>query len=106
LALRNLKNDRTFDEVSDDSQIHNVGEIWGGAFWELRERLEKKIADRLLFSTWDALNLFANKKDFGVAFVRALLKTDQSLYDGKHGPDIQATFTRRGLVMKGDGAES
>ena len=100
LALRNLKNDRTFDEVSDDSEIHNIGEIWGGAFWELRERLGQTIADRLLFSTWDALNFYANQKDFGVAFVQALLKTDQSL-DGEHGRDIQAIFRLRGLIVKG-----
>jgi hypothetical protein len=100
-ALRNLKNDRTFDEVVADSTLHNVGEIWGGAFWELRERLGQTVADRLLFSTWVASRSLNTHDDFGVAFVKALLKTDQSLGDGKHGRDIQEIFMRRGLKVKG-----
>jgi hypothetical protein len=95
-AIRNLSNDRTFDEVAANPEIHNVGEIWGGAFWELRERLGQTVADKLLFSTWVALRPSDTHSDFGVAFVKTLLETDS----GEHSRDIQAIFRRRGLKVK------
>lgn len=95
-AIRNLSNDRTFDEVAANPEIHNVGEIWGGAFWELRERLGQTVADNLLFSTWGALRSSDTHGDFGVAFLKTLLETDS----GKHGHDIRTIFRRRGLKVK------
>lgn len=100
-AIRNLSNDRTFDEVAANPEIHNVGEIWGGAFWELRERLGQTVADKLLFATWVALRSSDTHGGFGVAFVKMLLETAQSPDAGEHGRDIRAIFRRRGLNVKG-----
>lgn len=99
-AIRNLGNDRKFDEVGANSELHDVGEIWGGVFWELRERLGQPVADKLLFSSWVASRSLNTLNDFGVAFVKSLLKTAQSLDDGEHDRDIQAIFRRRGLKVK------
>jgi len=95
-AIRNLNNDRTFDEAAANPEIHNVGEIWGGAFWELRERLTQPVADKLLFSTWVAVRSFDAHGDFGVAFVQTLLETAS----GEQRRDIRAIFRRRGLKLQ------
>jgi hypothetical protein len=99
-AIRNLKNDRTFDEAAENPEFHNVGEIWGGAFWELRERLGQPAADKLLFSTWAALQQ-GTGGDFGIAFVKALLETDEGPNGEDHRRVIRAIFKRRRLKITG-----
>ncbi len=96
-AIRNLRNDRTFGEASTNPEYHNVGEIWGGAFWELRERLGQAVADKLLFSTWGALESSNATDDFNVTFLKKLLETAQASEGAAAGRDIRAIFKRRGL---------
>jgi hypothetical protein len=98
-AIRNLSNERTFDEISTNPESHDVGEIWGGAFWELRERLGQAAADKLLFSTWVALRSSDTHGDFNAIFVKKLQETSQSPGGGGHGRDIRAIFKRRGLKL-------
>jgi len=33
-------------------ELHDEGNIWGGAFWQLRIEIGKAPADKLLFATW------------------------------------------------------
>jgi hypothetical protein len=99
LAIRNLNNNRTFDEASTNPEIHNVGEIWAGAFWELREKLGQEAADKLLFSAWIALPSPGSRGDFNVLFVKQILDTAQSPGDGHHDVEIRAVFKRRGLKL-------
>lgn len=98
-AIRNLSNDRKFNEASANPELHHVGEIWGGAFWELRQQLGQSTADKLLFSTWAALRFSDTPGNFNVSFVKKLLETAQSLEGGEQGGDIRAIFKRRGLKL-------
>jgi hypothetical protein len=98
-AIRNLRNDRTFDEAATNPEHHNVGEIWGGAFWELREQLGQAVADKLLFSTWVALRSSDINGDFNVIFLKKLLETAQSLGGAADDRDIRAIFKRRALKL-------
>jgi len=97
--IRNLENDREFSEVSyplsfGDEQ--NVGEIWGGAFWELRERIGEATADNLLFSAWRALESSDNTDELPENFISRLLEIDESL-EGANADQIREVFEGRGL---------
>jgi len=52
--LFNLKELRAFDANagSDALEPHKLGEIWGGAFWELREKFDRAKVGRLAFQAW------------------------------------------------------
>ena len=86
--IRNLDNDRQFTELAKTTSLEYPylgAEIWGGAFWEMRERLSRDVADGLLASVW--LNFFFPDRDEDIpaAFVKAALaqakKSDKRFYD-------------------------
>jgi hypothetical protein len=39
----------------EDSEITRLQNAWGGAFWELRQRLGQNVADKSLYTAWRAL---------------------------------------------------
>lgn len=55
--LRRLDNHLSFNEATNGSrhEAHEIGEIWGGLFWDFRTRLGQDKADRLLVRTWQRL---------------------------------------------------
>lgn len=98
--LRNLDNDRSFDEVdlerAGEAELHDIGEIWGGAFWELRSRLGQETADKLLFSAWMATDSAVGS---GVDFVKKLIELYKPTADEKNGNRIKSVFKQRGLKV-------
>jgi Spy/CpxP family protein refolding chaperone len=99
--MRNLKNDRSFKEAySSDpktSEVHSVGEIWGGAFWEIRELLGQDLADKLLFATWKSLSPSDLSGLSEGKFVKRLLKQYEPLEDGNQRERLEEIFRRRDL---------
>jgi hypothetical protein len=98
--LRNLDNNRSFKEVNPQDPMttepHNVGEIWGGAFWKLRSLLGQETADKLIFSTWIATELTAG---FGLKFVKKLLELYKPTGPEKNENQIRSVFKERGLNL-------
>jgi hypothetical protein len=97
--IRNLSNQRTFDEIKLANTEQEAGEIWGGAFWELRQLLGQEIADKYFYTAWVALRQPDVSKETSVGFVKRLLEVDRAAQNGKNVDQIQAVFTRRGLKL-------
>ena len=97
-AIRDLNNDRKFSEAASNSEHHNVGEIWGGAFWEIRQRLDKASADKIIFAAWKAMLPLENVATFNKDFVTEIAHAAASLKDGDRSAEILAVFTRRGFA--------
>jgi hypothetical protein len=91
-----LTKKRKFTELRPEisSAMIDGTEIWGSAFWELRQILGQGAADKLLFDAWFALNADEVKNDGGASFVRKLLGLDKS-----HESQIRAVFVQRGLSL-------
>ena len=98
-AIRMLDNDRKFTEAAKDLELHSVGEIWSGAFWEIRTRLGQPSADKLLFSTWMAMLPLEPHKNFSARFAKTLIDAARVLEDGDRSPEVAETFQRRKLKM-------
>ena len=98
--LRNLDNNRSFTEVHPNDPMttepHNVGEIWGGAFWKLRSLLGQEAGDKLIFSAWIATELTSG---FGLKFVKKLLELYKPTAPGKNENQIRSVFKERGLNL-------
>jgi len=94
-ALRNMDNDRKFNEAVNAKDYHDIGEIWSGAFWAMRKSLHQSAADKLLYSTFMALQPFKGAERFDVNFVKSLIEGARSLPDGDRGDDVAAIFKRR-----------
>ena len=97
-----LENDRKFrGQVHDFARADDIGNrVWGGAFWELRERFdEPKSADRLLASAWTAWQPKDPDANLFVEFANKLIEIDRLQDNGQHIADIQEILRRRGLKI-------
>jgi hypothetical protein len=74
--IRNLDNERTFQEfrrLAEDRMPYDGAEIWGGAFWKLRQQLGPELVNDALASAWLKLNLPAKDEQVAHAFLQNLL---------------------------------
>jgi hypothetical protein len=91
--VRNLVNRRQIDE---DGEEHDVGEAWGGAFWELRDAKEPRTFDTLLLEAWRTAPHIVDNRAGKLDFAKRL-----TALIGQEAPSKRSAaltiFARRGL---------
>jgi hypothetical protein len=95
---RTLKHDRKLTESASATDVNTAGVIWGGAFWELRQQLGSKEADRLLRLAWMAFQqdkMTDDPLEGAKRFVRRLI--DQAPEAQRE--TIRKVFQGRGLML-------
>jgi hypothetical protein len=97
--IRNLQNERKFSDLPANAPEQQFGEIWGGAFWEMRQQFGQAIADKLLFSAWANLQPTEIRNNSATNYVNKLLEMDRDIENGKHINEIRIIFERRGLKL-------
>ena len=101
LPPQNLRNSRRFSEI----QLHkwasvqtDGSEVWGGAFWQVRQILGQDRADPLLAATWRGLSPESLRSTSAyAAFAADLIRRSSSIENGKYTGQIRAAFEQRGL---------
>jgi hypothetical protein len=86
--IRTLINDRRFDKAKLNDMPQSVGEIWGGAFWDMRLALGRMNIDPLLLKAWGTHS--------GRLFVTNLLRL-AATKDPKQESQIRSVFQERGF---------
>jgi hypothetical protein len=96
-GLRNLDNDKTLAEIAPDGvhgNVYDIGEVWGGAFWEVRSHLGKTRADRALLAAW-------SQTDGEISSPSQFAERILSVLDADSGPvvteQVREIFARRGV---------
>ena len=102
--VRIMDNSRRFDSLPLLPEEHDEGEVWSGAFWDLRRKLDKDDqgnyrADVLLFRTALDLRPPAQGAEARAEFVRQLLEHESQESGGKFAPQIREVFQQRGLKL-------
>jgi hypothetical protein len=99
LPSRDLNNRRSFTEIQPGrTEEHDAGTVWGGAFWEMRQRIGQTTADHLLLVSWKNLDLRKFNADMS-EFVRELLKQDGVLENNSQSEQIRTILRGRGLKL-------
>lgn len=95
--IRNLDNNRHVDKGKKKAPFspQDIGEIWGGAFWELRELLEQDVTDRGLLDAWKALNSSRPTSNIPTLFMDKLIEV---LPSSENRDDLVRLFRIRNLV--------
>jgi hypothetical protein len=95
-ASWDLTKKRPFGDIHPNlgSAMVDGTEIWGSAFWQARQTLGQKEADKVLFAAWFKLRPNDVINDRGAAFVRLLLELAPA-----HASQIREIFTSRGLTI-------
>jgi hypothetical protein len=98
---QNLLNSRRFSEIQleEVASVQNDGsEIWGAAFWELRELLGQQDSDRLLAKTWQDFGpRDSQTTSFYAKFFDSLVESSKGIRDGSQVEAVRAIFVRRGI---------
>lgn len=98
--VRNLENARTFTEVGPGMSSQDSGEIWGGAFWDMRGSLGKEVADGAVAAAWLASRDAMSAKGAGSSYVQQLMAAVEPR-TGKAGTEkVLAIFERRKLKVR------
>jgi hypothetical protein len=96
----NLANNLLFDEAYSKMHPTQTGEVWGGAFWELRQLLGQEVADRMLFRTWAGLKANDIQGDDGKGYVKSIVGQGPQFSLAMDTTNkVQAIFGRRGLKV-------
>ena len=98
---QDLLNSRRFSEIQLEqfvSMQNDGSEIWGAAFWQIRELLGQEDADRLLAKTWQAFGpRDSQTASFYASFVESLVENSKGVGDGSQVEAVRAIFVRRGI---------
>jgi phage shock protein A len=92
--LRNLDNQLKFDKSV--TEVHQVGEVWAGAFWKIRALLGQDPADRMFCRMWKSLGRAELTDASGASFARKLL-SDVTAVDSSKASAARAILEARGL---------
>ena len=97
--LRNLNNSRNFADLPKTANREDAGEVWGGAFWEIRGELGKNKTDKLIVSAILSYTPDQGGSKEEEEFIKQLAVEAKRVF-GKRGFEvIQSVFTKRGRVM-------
>jgi hypothetical protein len=101
--IRNLNNSRRFDEAPDvrGSVTLDRGEIWSGAFWELRSVVGRDLADRLLARAWQSMAWPNTEQETPSKFIDALLRTAKEMTTDQQVAKIRTIFRERRFPTPG-----
>jgi hypothetical protein len=97
--VRNLQNDRKLSAIQPETELHEIGEIWGAVFWDIRQQLGQAEADTLLFAAWKGLTPDDLAEDISNALARKILAVQHSQHPGKGEKALRDIFGRRGLKL-------
>ncbi|MBC5784041.1 zinc ribbon domain-containing protein [Ramlibacter sp. USB13] len=90
-----LTNQRRFSEIrpGHESALVDGTEIWGAAFWEIRQILGQRAADKLILDAWFRLRPAVPPRELAATFAKLLSQ------DGTHAAAIREIFSRRGVAV-------
>lgn len=101
--VRNLENNRPFTLIGS---IHNneeallAGEIWGGAFWEVRNLIGQHLADQILAVAWRSMPRPTSMQDAHSKFIETLLSAAKSSASDGEQKKLRAALYRRGFPIE------
>ena len=105
--LRNLVNKRSFPvgsgtEFPEKHEHHDEGEIWGGAFWDIRTALGCKnsarceTADKIVLASWTALDL-KPLETVDLRLAQQIVQNTRQSVGADQADKVRNAFARRGL---------
>ena len=94
-CLRRVDLPLTFEsfDFDEDSDPHQNGKIWSATLWDIRERLGRDIADRIIIESHFQLDGFTKF----ARGARAIIDADRNLYRGQHVETLRRIFHARGI---------
>jgi hypothetical protein len=96
--LRMLKNDKLVKKLvmANTTEAYSLVDAWGGLFWDIRTKLGKTIADKLVYDAWRVL-ADQNDDTVGRSFVANLLFQARTRAGAEGETAVREILLRRGF---------
>jgi hypothetical protein len=96
-----LANDRKFVDGFDENDAGNdLGEIWGGGFWKIRDLLGRSAADTALWNAWMS-PIFAGERaddtSIRTDFIDQLIAVVEKMHGEERARQVKQIFAARGV---------
>jgi Zn-dependent metalloprotease len=92
-CLRRVDGDQTFDDYRPRGDVHDNGEIWSATLWDVRSKLGRRRADRVIIESHFQLDPFTTF----ARGARAILDANQHLFVGENDRSLRALFKARAI---------
>jgi hypothetical protein len=83
----------------EGDQPHRYGEMWGGAFWDLRTKLGADLTDRILVRAWQTMEWPVGKQLIDASLITALLKATEAVSGSPRVKEVRAVLERRKIPV-------
>jgi len=100
--LINLENKRTLAgaaslTASDFQRTYDVGEAWGGLFWDIRKAVGREVADPIMLAAWRALPSETGSRNYSTEIATRILAQVRAKAGEQKAREIRALFNERSL---------
>jgi len=97
--LFNLDELKAFEKDSgpDAREEHKLGEVWGGALWDIRKALGREKTDRLVLAAWKRFQPVEGKLDKPLFYIETIIAASKVAGNEKDSGIIHQAFVRRKL---------
>ncbi len=95
-CFRRVDGHLTFDDYDRRRDVHDNGEIWSATLWQVRKKLGRRRADRVIIESHFQLDPFTTF----ARGARAILDANQHLYRGEHDRALRAIFKARKIDIQ------
>lgn len=98
--LRILENQISYHEVENGKrrEPHEIFEVWGGAFWAIRQAVGRDKFDPILVSTWKTFNS-SQKQGIPKSFLSHLLEQTDAKLSAEQATRVRTEFDVRGFLF-------
>jgi hypothetical protein len=96
-CVRRLDSELTYDDFKPRGDEHDNGEIWAATLWDLKAKLGRPRADKIIIDSHFQLDPFTTF----ARGARAILNANEHLFAGAEARTIQNLFKARGIDLKG-----
>jgi hypothetical protein len=95
-CVRRIDGELTFDDYRPRGEVHENGQIWSATLWDVRTKLGRRRADRVIIESHFQLDPFTTF----ARGARAILDANRHLYAGEHDRALRRVFQQRAIDVR------
>jgi uncharacterized phage infection (PIP) family protein YhgE len=102
-AMIDLENGKSLSSApsikeTDYGAMYDIGDAWGGVFWDIRKSIGTELADQIIFAAWRSLPPPDKNPSYATEMERLILSQVRTKMGEGKEREIRELFVKRGLT--------
>ena len=102
-AMIDLENGKSLSSAAsiketDYAAMYDIGDAWGGMFWDIRKSIGAELADQIIFAAWRNLPPPDKNPSYATEMEKRILSQVRTRMGEKKEREIRELFVKRGLT--------